>query len=91
MTRLNRLDPNYYEDNEDNFKRSRDSKKNKNADLLEQDYIKNNGEKCPFCKSDDLVIVDDLHREGKIFIQEVECQSCEKTWKEVFKLIGLKN
>lgn len=48
-------------------------------------YIANGGVRCPYCESYSIVVKD------KIFdieiTQEVECERCGSSWKEIYRLV----
>jgi transposase-like protein len=55
-------------------------------------YVKNGGNFCPFCNSDnisaDLPLNTD-YIEGGIIKQDLNCWDCGKTWNDVYKLTSI--
>ena len=52
---------------------------------MKQDYLKNNGGRCPFCGSAELD-THHLNSDGSEISEEVECQKCFSIWIDIYKL-----
>lgn len=51
------------------------------------EYISRKGNLCPFCKSDDVEVVDEENLVGDgFFTCNVKCEDCEKIWSEEYSL-----
>jgi len=53
----------------------------------EAKYVRSGGVYCPWCKSGDLTGAG-FDVDGGTATQDIICQSCGKTWSDVYKLIG---
>lgn len=53
-----------------------------------EDYINNNTNKCPFCKSDEIE-ADAGDGDGWHFWQEITCRSCGEVWSDVYNLVAV--
>lgn len=48
-------------------------------------YIKNSS-KCPFCNSDSIE-ADSLDMEGDAVFQDIFCNECRASWRDMYKLV----
>ena len=60
---------------------------NEIKDELEQRYLDNDGNSCPFCGSDD-ISAGHFDFDGREAWRSVECEKCGKEWTEVLSLVG---
>jgi len=56
--------------------------------IQEQKYIKNGGNNCPHCGSDDISGLG-FEADGNYAWRECECNECNKEWNENFTLTGI--
>ena len=59
-------------------------------DTIDEDmnYMANGASTCPKCGSDD-ISADHADADGEYIVQPVDCNDCDHTWKDVFKLEGI--
>lgn len=55
--------------------------------MSQDEYVQNKGVKCPFCGDYD-VQGGPVEVDAGSATQEMDCLTCEKTWKDVYKLTG---
>ena len=55
--------------------------------MTDEEYIKGDGNKCPFCGSEDIT-GGSIDVEGHSAVQEVSCNECNKEWHDIYQLIG---
>lgn len=53
-----------------------------------EEYIKNNGQLCPFCSSNDLS-TDKLSINDRVITEEIECLNCGEEWQDSYTLTGI--
>ena len=58
------------------------------TDFKEQTYIKNGGNNCPHCGSEDISGLG-FEADGTYAWRECECNDCEKSWTENFEMTGV--
>ena len=46
------------------------------------------GSSCPYCRSES-VTGESVDIEGNQASQEVACQECERTWRDIYRLVGV--
>ena len=51
-------------------------------------YVDSGGLYCPYCGSDNLV-TQEYSPDGEVVIQGVYCYECQKSWSDVFRLVGI--
>ena len=56
---------------------------------LELAAYRDNENLCPYCSSDDLWMGNPTSGEGGILIRYARCANCQKTWDEIFQMIGV--
>ena len=56
--------------------------------ISNEEYIKNGGVRCPFCKSDDIRTVGSLESCGINAFQSVACNCCGKNWTDEYTFTG---
>ena len=54
-----------------------------------RDYIDNNGNACLYCESDDIAAVGGVDVEDGVGTQAVKCNTCKKTWNDVYRLVNI--
>ena len=54
--------------------------------VSQKTYLKDNN-KCPFCRSEN-IIGHSIELDSNSVWQEISCNDCDKTWKDVYKLVG---
>lgn len=52
----------------------------------EIDYVRNDPEHCPWCKSPEIEVITRPDGDDKYLRQEVACHNCHKHWQDVYKL-----
>lgn len=57
--------------------------------LTVKEYIANGGERCPYCGTEDIQDEDTRHIGPKLVLAMI-CNLCDKTWEEIYQLIGYK-
>lgn len=59
----------------------------------EKFYLKHKGQRCPFCKGDDISAKNELNADGDEITQEVTCHNpdCKHTWTDLYMLKGILN
>lgn len=55
--------------------------------MTDAEYVAVKGNRCPHCGSDDLDSGAKNSDNGEVYI-DVSCNSCDREWVEVYKLIG---
>lgn len=60
----------------------------KKQPMSDAEYARQSGVSCPFCVSSDLEVIEGPQVDGRDCWQEVECHACEKTWRDVYRLVG---
>jgi|TARA_Y100000310_G_scaffold262645_1_gene272384 transcriptional regulator NrdR family protein len=58
------------------------------TDKERQAYVKGGYAKCPYCESKDLEICD-KNSDDNWVTHEIQCNSCEKSWTDVYELIDM--
>lgn len=56
--------------------------------MSDAEYVAAGGMKCPHCGSNNIEAVRNLDMEGTTCYQDISCGDCERTWIDVYKLIG---
>lgn len=51
-------------------------------------YIDSNGSYRPFCDQQDIEATDSVNVDGGLGLQNIKCNTCGKTWNDIYKLIG---
>jgi hypothetical protein len=54
-------------------------------------YLEENGEYCPYCKSDDLTACKDseMRSDGPLIWRGITCNSCKRTWTDIYVFAGI--
>lgn len=55
--------------------------------MTEAEYVAGGGQECPYCRSRDIT-AGSFDSDLDSAWQAVECLSCEKTWQDVYRLVG---
>lgn len=55
--------------------------------MTNEEYISHGGSKCPYCNSYNITS-DGIEVDGATAWQDIECEDCGETWRDVFKLVG---
>ena len=56
--------------------------------LTDQQYVQRQGLVCPFCQGHDLGPASGVTLETDVATQEIRCNSCKRTWEDIFTLSG---
>ncbi len=59
-----------------------------NPEVNKSYYVCKKGKVCPFCRSTDILTLSDLKIKGIKVYQDVACDDCGKTWRDVYTLTG---
>ncbi len=59
-----------------------------NFDELGREYLKQDGNLCPFCGSNDLNC-GRIEVDSNYAWQDVRCENCEEDWKDTYTLTGV--
>jgi len=59
-----------------------------NRTMSDAEYAAGAGVSCPFCGSGDLEVIEGPQVDGRDGWQEVECRTCRKTWRDIYRLAG---
>lgn len=73
------------------FRKKEDTVKTESSVIVpmtEEEYIENNGEYCPNCRSEDIDTVDEIYS-STTYNVEMECNTCGCQWFEIYKLSGM--
>lgn len=54
-------------------------------------YLRNMGVKCPHCESTQITSDDGVEFERNTLSNEVSCNSCDETWKDIFVLMSVED
>ena len=62
------------------------------SDTIDSDtqveYVKNGGNRCPFCKSENIEGIHAPNIDSGYCWQEIYCCDCEKSWQDLYTLTG---
>ena len=58
------------------------------AKSRENEYLASGGNVCPYCDSED-ISAGHIQADAGTAWSNVECNSCEETWKDVYKLVEI--
>jgi len=56
--------------------------------LSEKEYLRELGQLCPMCKSEDIQTTGVIETDSDCGWQRVECSNCSAEWDDVYKLVG---
>jgi len=59
--------------------------------LISERYVRSGGTKCPVCDSDNIENKANLEADNGIDWQDVECMDCNATWRDEYKLTGIRD
>ena len=51
-----------------------------------KEFVNNNGEKCPYCGSDFIVVAAEAIVVGKLMTRHASCNACKNHWKEDYEI-----
>ena len=61
---------------------------NPNTPMTNEEYLLDDGAKCPFCHSFNLNAIGGIDADSGEAWQDIECLDCTETWQDVYKLVG---
>ena len=56
-----------------------------------QDYLNHAGQRCPHCNSTHITADTMAVPDGMETYQDVTCLECNKTWRDIYKLVSVEN
>lgn len=54
-------------------------------------YVKNGGNRCPFCDGADITSFDSPETQDDGVVQNIECENCGKQWRDVYTLASVED